>query len=82
MLFSGGWCLLLLAGFYLIMDVWNRRSWAFPLVVVGMNSIAAYLIAHLFVEFISKTLPLHLGRQFFERSAQPMNRSCWGSVCW
>jgi predicted acyltransferase len=64
-LYSGGWCLLLLAGFYLILDVWNRRSWAFPLVVLGVNSIAAYLIAHLFVEFISKTLPLHLGRQVF-----------------
>jgi len=64
-LYSGGWCLLWLAGLYLIMDVWNRRSWAFPLVVVGMNSIAAYLIAHLFVGFVSTTLPLHLGRQFF-----------------
>lgn len=65
-LYSGGWCLLWLAGFYLIMDVWKRRSRAFPLVVVGMNSIAAYLIAHLFVEFISQTLPLQLGRHVFE----------------
>jgi predicted acyltransferase len=55
-----------LAIFYLIRDVWNRRSWAFPLVVVGMNSIAAYMIAHLFVEFLFKTLPLHLGRHSFE----------------
>jgi heparan-alpha-glucosaminide N-acetyltransferase len=31
-----------------------------------MKSIAAYLIAHLFVEFISKSLPLHLGRSAFE----------------
>jgi heparan-alpha-glucosaminide N-acetyltransferase len=69
-LYSGGWCLLLLVGFYLIMDVWNRRSWAFPLVVVGMNSIAAYMIAHLFVEFISKALPLHLGRHFFTMLGQ------------
>jgi heparan-alpha-glucosaminide N-acetyltransferase len=65
-LYSGGWCFLLLAGFYLIMDAGNRRFWAFPLTVVGMNSIAAYLIAHLFVDFISKTLPLHLGRHAFE----------------
>jgi predicted acyltransferase len=64
-LYSGGWCFLLLAGFYLIMDVWNRRSWALPLVVVGMNSMAAYLIAHLSVEFIAKALPRHLGQQFF-----------------
>ena len=64
-LYSGGWCFLLLAGFYLIMDAWNRRSWAFPLVVVGMNSIAAYLIAHLYAGFISEALARHLGRQYF-----------------
>jgi heparan-alpha-glucosaminide N-acetyltransferase len=69
-LYSGGWCFLLLAGFYLVMDVWSRRSWAFPLTVVGMNSIAAYMIAHLFVEFLSQTLPLHLGRQFFAMLGQ------------
>jgi len=65
-LYSGGWCFLLLAAFYLVMDVWNRRSWAFPLVVVGMNSIAAYMISHLFIEFFSQALPLHLGRHAFE----------------
>lgn len=70
-LFSGGWCFLFLAGFYLVMDLWKRRSWAFPLVVVGMNSIAAYLIAHLFVEFISGALPRHLGRQTFEILGPP-----------
>ena len=65
-LFSGGWCFLLLAGFYLVLDLWNRRSWAFPLVVVGMNSMAAYLIAHLFAGFIGEALPRHLGRSFFK----------------
>jgi predicted acyltransferase len=65
-LYSGGWCFLWLAGFYLILDVWNRRSWAFPLIVVGMNSIAAYMIAHLFIEFIAKALPRHLGQHAFE----------------
>jgi heparan-alpha-glucosaminide N-acetyltransferase len=64
-LFSGGWCFLLLAGFYMVMDTWNRRSWAFPLVVVGMNSIAAYLIAHLFDGFILKALTRHLGDSVF-----------------
>jgi heparan-alpha-glucosaminide N-acetyltransferase len=65
-LFSGGWCLLILAGFYLVMDVWNHRAWAFPLKVVGMNSIAAYLISWLFVGFIADALPRHLGRRIFE----------------
>lgn len=47
------------------MDVWHRRAWAFPLVVIGMNSIAAYLIAHLFVNFIEQALPRHLGASWF-----------------
>jgi len=64
-LFSGGWCFLFLAAFYLVLDIWNRRSWAFPLVVIGMNSIAAYLIAHLFEDFITKALPRHFGRAWF-----------------
>ena len=65
-LFSGGWCFLFLAAFYLVMDVWGFRKWAFVLVVVGMNSIAAYLIAHLFVGFINKALPRHLGTSVFQ----------------
>lgn len=67
-LFSGGWCMLLLAGFYAVGDVARRERWALPLVVVGANSIAAYLIAHLFVDFIRKALTTHLGAEIF-RSA-------------
>lgn len=64
-LFSGGWCFLLLALFYLIIDVWQKRGWAFVLVVTGANSIAAYLIAHLFEAFIQKALVTHLGAGTF-----------------
>lgn len=70
-LFSGGWCFLLLGGFHLVLDVWTLRAWAFPLVVVGMNSIAAYLIAHLFVNFISEALPRHLGKGWYTFAGRP-----------
>ena len=70
-LFSGGWAFLILAGFYLLLDVWQRRGWGFPLMVVGMNSIAAYLIAHLFEGFISQALPRHLGHGWFTFAGQP-----------
>lgn len=53
------------------MDVWNRRAWAFFLVVVGMNSIAAYLIAHWFVSFVKKALPRHLGDSWFTFAGTP-----------
>lgn len=49
-LFSGGWCFVLLAGFYAVVDVVGWRGWAFPLVVVGANSIAAYCMSGSFVK--------------------------------
>ena len=64
-LFSGGCCFLFLAAFYLVIDLWKMHGWFFPLMVIGMNSIAAYCIAHLFDRFIAKSLDTHLGSGFF-----------------
>ena len=64
-LFSGGWCFLLLAGFYLVIEIGNRRAMAFPLVVAGANSIAAYCLAHLCGDFIAGSLVTHLGKNVF-----------------
>ena len=64
-LFSGGVCFLFLAAFSWVLDVKGHRKWAFPLVVVGMNSIAAYLIAHLWEDFIINSLHIHLGYSVF-----------------
>ncbi len=65
-LFSGGWCMLLLALFYGLMDMKKWKSWAFPLMVTGANSIAAYCIAHLFESFIVKNLSIHFGKNMFK----------------
>ena len=46
-----------------------------PLVVIGMNSIAAYLIAHLFEEFIVDSFHINLGQhafQIFGTSLEPL----------
>jgi heparan-alpha-glucosaminide N-acetyltransferase len=48
-----------------VIDKMGYRKWAFPLVVIGMNSIAAYLIAHLFERFISSSLRINLGEKVF-----------------
>jgi len=64
-IFSGGICFLFLAAFAWIIDVKGYRKWAFPLIVIGMNSIAAYCIAHLFEEFLNSSLRIHLGAHFF-----------------
>ncbi len=49
-LFSGGWCLLLLALFYWIIDVKGYRKWAFFFIVIGMNPITIYFLQR-FVDF-------------------------------
>jgi heparan-alpha-glucosaminide N-acetyltransferase len=70
-LFSGGWCFLFLAGFYAILDLLGVRYWAFPLRVIGMNSIAAYCMAALFESFIAKNLTIHLGKNAFKILGEP-----------
>jgi len=69
-LFSGGWCFLLLAAFYGLVDVAGHKKVAFPLMVIGMNSIAAYCIAHLFDAFVFQNLITHLGPDFFKFAGQ------------
>jgi predicted acyltransferase len=70
-LYSGGWCCLLMASFYLVIDLWGKRIWCFPLVVVGMNSIAAYCSDHLFDDFFYKNLTTNLGSNIFKIFGEP-----------
>jgi heparan-alpha-glucosaminide N-acetyltransferase len=70
-LFSGGWCFLFLAGFYAVLDLLGFRFWAFPLQVIGMNSIAAYCMAGLFEDFITDNLRIHLGKDAFKILGSP-----------
>ncbi len=65
-LYSGGWCFLLMAMFYAVIEMAGWKGWSFPLVVIGVNSIAAYCIAHLFDGFIFKNLKTHLGQSAFK----------------
>ena len=43
--YAAGWTFLMIFAFYLLIDVIGWRHWAFPFVVVGMNSIAIYVSA-------------------------------------
>lgn len=65
-LFSGGLCFLFMAGFYAVVDLHGWKKWAFPLVVIGMNSIAAYSIAHLWDGFITSSFKTHFGSNVFK----------------
>jgi predicted acyltransferase len=61
-LYSGGWVVLILAGFYALIEWKGWRRWAFPLVVVGMNSIAVYVMSWTMSTFFGNALDCHLGR--------------------
>jgi predicted acyltransferase len=60
-LYSGGWVVLILAGFYALIEWKGWRRWAFPLVVVGMNSIAVYVMSWTMSVFFGNALDRHLG---------------------
>jgi predicted acyltransferase len=90
-LFSGGICFFFLALFCLIVDMKGYRRPAFPLVVIGMNSIFAYLIAHLWERFIIDSFRIHLGPtafQFLGAGVEPLVRGTavllvfWGILYW
>jgi len=65
-IFSGGICFLFLAAFAWVIKTRGLKKWAYPLIVIGMNSIAAYCIAHFLGGFLASSLRIHLGANFFQ----------------
>jgi len=52
--FVGGLSILLFSVFYLVIDIWNYRKWAFFFVVIGLNPITIYLVNRI-INFRSAT---------------------------
>jgi predicted acyltransferase len=46
-LFAAGISCLLLAVFYLVIDIWSFKKWAYGFVVIGTNAIFVYMLTHL-----------------------------------
>jgi predicted acyltransferase len=61
-LYSGAWVVFILAAFYALIEMKGWRRWAFPLVVVGMNSIAVYVMSWTMSDFVGNALDRHFGR--------------------
>ena len=64
-LYSGGFTFWMLAGFYAVIDLAGYQRWAFPMVIVGMNSIAMYVMSQLLKPWVRGTLKIHLGADVF-----------------
>jgi predicted acyltransferase len=58
-LFSTGWALLFLAAFYAVIEIGKISFWAWPAIIVGMNSIAIYVVDHLTDGWILQTIKTH-----------------------
>ena len=55
-LYSLGWVLLMLIGFYAVVEVAGYRRWTFPLVVVGMNSIFIYFVSEVLFGWLDRAI--------------------------
>jgi len=64
-LFSTGWCCLILGGLFWLIDVKGYRRWTYPLVVVGMNSIAIYCMSMSLKPYVARQWQAHLGKDVF-----------------
>ena len=63
-IFSGGWCMIILGVLYGTIDIAKIRVWNFPLIVIGMNSIALYIMLHFLPELIDSTFKIHIGENY------------------
>jgi hypothetical protein len=61
---SSGVCFLLMALFYWIIEVKGKVKWAFPLKVIGMNAIVAYVLSHVFNFYLNAEMVLYGIKQF------------------
>lgn len=79
-LYSGGLVLLILSGFFAILELKGWRRWVFPLLVVGSNSIAAYLMSWTMEDFVAKALVRHFGSAPFAVFGAGFERTLIGAA--
>jgi len=75
-LYSTGWVLLMMIGFVLLIDVAGWRKPAFPLLVVGMNSIFIYSAGFLVKGSINRWVETFSGGFKFVGTLAPVAQGC------
>src|SRR3954466_12227797 len=61
-LYSGGLVILMLAGFYALIEWRGWKRWSFPFLVIGANSITIYVMSWTIEDFVASSLMRHLGK--------------------
>jgi predicted acyltransferase len=74
-LYSVGWVLFMLIGFYWLIEVRGWRKAAFPLVVVGMNSIFIYSLSQLLHKWLDGAIGVFTFHFTFLRTFAPVAQS-------
>ncbi len=65
-LWTGGLSFMLLALFYVAIDIMGIKAWAFFFVVIGANALFAYVFDQVFQRTMSDTLVANLANQLCE----------------
>jgi predicted acyltransferase len=82
-LYSGAYVLWTLAALYWLIDVKQWRRWTFPLVVVGTNSLAMYLMGMLIKRWIADRYRNYFGPEIFSGIYGPTVQAvCVFAVLW
>lgn len=81
--FSTGWTLVLLSLFFGVIEGIGWKSWAFPFVVVGLNSIAIYVLAGTLGGWITTNMKRYFGSNWWGETYEPLrNRMVIVGVLW
>ena len=73
-LYSGGLVILMLAAFYAVIEMKGWRRWAFPLLVIGANSIAVYVMSWTMEDSVKGALVRHSAPRRSHSSARRSSR--------
>lgn len=79
-IFSAGFATLFLAIYYFVIDMKRHRRWAFPFLVVGMNSIAMYFLVHEITGWIVDTFRIHFGAGALRAFGEPYEPVVAGAI--
>jgi len=75
-LYSLGWVLFMMIGYYAIVEVLGFRKWTFPLVVVGMNSIFIYSVSMVLFGWLDRAVGVFTFNYTFVGTLAPVLQGC------
>jgi len=79
-LYSGGLCFVFLGMMHAVCDMAGKRGWAWPVLIIGANSIVAYVMSWVLERPIKAFLERRLGSSLFQIAGEAWERVLLGAV--